>query len=127
MMYRPADVWHELAANLRARLQRIRSKPLSSPRAIPNATIQARARLALDQYALVTSTLGRGALVGKTIGELGPGSLIPLAPLLLGAGIHRYVALDSRSVDARDDFAFRVYSELARLAPREVVVNWEER
>ncbi len=82
-----------LAANLAMGVPAIRAARVRMGRTT-GASPDDKAREILAQFLFFTGTIGPDELRGKTVLEIGPGDAIPLAPLFLGAGAARYVALD---------------------------------
>jgi SAM-dependent methyltransferase len=100
----------EIAANLAMGIPAVRSARLRRNRTMVADPVEQAARVR-EQFAFFASAIG--PFEGKTIVEVGPGDSIALAPLFIGAGAKKYIAIDRFLGDVYGDSATQIYRALS--------------
>jgi hypothetical protein len=119
-MYQIRHIARELAANAAMRFPGINGRRVRSGRTI-GIPADLKAKFIIAQFEFFIDTIGWDNIQGKVIAEIGPGDAIPLAPLFLGAGAKRYVAVDRFLGDVRGPQALALYDSVIKIAPRRAV------
>lgn len=119
-MYKFHHVARELAANLAMSVPVIRAARVKRGRTAPGA-LDAKAQMIRGQFDFFREAIRPEELQGRTVLEIGPGDAIPLAPLFLGAGARRYVALDRFLGDVTSERALDLCQAAVTGAPEDVI------
>jgi hypothetical protein len=119
-MYQFRHIARELAANAAMKFPGIKGRRVRSGRTI-GLPADLKAKFIIAQFEFFIDTIGWENIQGKIIAEIGPGDAIPLAPLFLGAGAKRYVAVDRFLGDVRGPQALALYDSVVKIAPRRAV------
>lgn len=125
-MWRAKHVLREVLANLAMSVEPIRRHRVRAGRTTTH-DLSEQATKVLDQFSFFMDSIGWEQIRGKTVIEIGPGDAIPLAPLFLGAGAAKYVAIDRFLGDVHGEFASTLYEVLASLAPSSIREGWQAR
>lgn len=119
-MYKVRHIARELAANVAMGIPAIREARVRRGRTI-GLPVQEKAEALLTQFAFFMDAIGWERLRGRTVLEIGPGDAVPLAPLFLGAGALRYIALDRFLGEVTGTRALELYQATLRIAPSRVL------
>jgi SAM-dependent methyltransferase len=114
-VYRIRDVARETLANFIMAVPTLRTWRVRTGRTA-DKDIVSQAQQLRGEFQFFLGTIGRGALAGSTVVEIGPGDTIALAPLFLQAGASRYIAYDRFPGDVYNPYALELYSRLTGLS-----------
>ena len=106
-MYKFHHILRELAANVAMSVPAIRDARVKRGRTAPGS-LEEKAHAIRTQFEFFMEAIGWDGIRGRTVLEIGPGDAVPLAPLFLGAGARRYVALDRFLGDVTSDRALEL-------------------
>lgn len=115
-MYKVRHIARELAANLAMSIPAVRDLRVRSGRTVGHP-IHLKAQSVLAQFNFFLDTIGPESIQNRTVVEIGPGDAIPLAPLFIGAGAKKYVAVDRFLGDVTSSEAVNLYQAVWSRAP----------
>ncbi len=118
------DLVREIAANLAMQVAPVRSLRIKKGRTCDVSQIREKFCIQLDEFLEIA---GVAALSGKAIMEVGPGDVIAMGLLFIGAGARSYSAIDRFLGDVSGHRARDIYSQVYQAAPDFVKKGLEDR
>lgn len=122
MRYLPNVVW-ESGVNFAMGIPPVREMRLRRGRTVGN---DGTAKF-LRQFEVLRQHSGENGLRDLSVLEIGPGDVVPIGLLAIGAGAAKYHAVDRFFGDIAGVFAKNLYRELADAAPADVKQTWRQR
>src|SRR3974390_360486 len=123
-MYKLQHVARELVANAAMGVPAIRRVRIQRGRTV-GASIEQKAQAISEQFQFFLAIIGKERLRNAHIVEIGPGDVIPLAPLFIGSGARKYTAIDRFLGAVTSQEAVDLYNQVLQHATPDITETLE--